>query len=169
MSSDPSADGCAVRFHEPYSKNSANVSEAFAGRGGKARPSSLALAWTDYRPCSDTWRPILCRPASRTGRTVGIFDSLGFITERPHPLRGKAFLAGAAGIEPAVPVLETGGLPLTDAPMYCVWMLHQFLMQCKPNDRVFLPWDCRPAERGRHSHFAAPFARNYSEKKRRSQ
>ena len=24
--------------------------------------------------------------------------------------------AGAAGIEPAVPVLETGGLPLTDAP-----------------------------------------------------
>ena len=25
-------------------------------------------------------------------------------------------MAGAAGIEPAVPVLETGGLPLTDAP-----------------------------------------------------
>ena len=26
------------------------------------------------------------------------------------------FITGAAGIEPAVPVLETGGLPLTDAP-----------------------------------------------------
>ena len=25
-------------------------------------------------------------------------------------------ISGAAGIEPAVPVLETGGLPLTDAP-----------------------------------------------------
>ena len=25
-------------------------------------------------------------------------------------------MAGAAGIEPAVPVLETGGLPLTNAP-----------------------------------------------------
>ena len=28
----------------------------------------------------------------------------------------SVFMAGAAGIEPAVPVLETGGLPLTDAP-----------------------------------------------------
>src|SRR3989338_11586604 len=26
-------------------------------------------------------------------------------------------LAGAAGVEPAVPVFETGGLPLTDAPV----------------------------------------------------
>lgn len=31
-------------------------------------------------------------------------------------------MAGAAGLEPAVPVLETGGLPLTDAPLtiYCL-------------------------------------------------
>lgn len=28
----------------------------------------------------------------------------------------EAIRTGAAGIEPAVPVLETGGLPLTDAP-----------------------------------------------------
>ena len=35
--------------------------------------------------------------------------------------------AGAAGIEPAVPVLETGGLPLTDAPNLCdaLWQENQ--------------------------------------------
>ena len=41
---------------------------------------------------------------------------IALIAKTPLKL-AKLLLAGATGLEPVVPVLETGGLPLTDAPM----------------------------------------------------
>ena len=37
-----------------------------------------------------------------------------FLTTRTYGI----YLAGALGLEPRVPVLETGGLPLTDTPIF---------------------------------------------------
>ena len=54
--------------------------------------------WSTLRPCRD---------GPGCAGHVDARPSIPAATER----------TGAAGIEPAVPVLETGGLPLTDAPM----------------------------------------------------
>src|SRR3989338_3310752 len=56
--------------------------------------------------------------SSRVGQDTCFSSSRTAFRNSPNRAAGFAIKrdAGAAGVEPAVPVLETGGLPLTDAP-----------------------------------------------------
>ena len=54
------------------------------------------------------------RPPTRSHESHGFQDRSGALVQ----LTLRMYMAGALGLEPRVPVLETGGLPLTDTPMF---------------------------------------------------
>ena len=78
---------------------------------------SMVISTTPVEPriSSRVDHVTFCISARTSERNFLILPSI------PMPL-----ISGAAGIEPAVPVLETGGLPLTDAPNAAIGLKNAF-------------------------------------------